>query len=227
MEKWQIRWNDWMRILLGNMPPVFFIEVIIRVIFTYLLVIFCIRLMGKRMAAQLSRNELVAISSLAASIGIPIQTPDRGLLPAVLVAMIVVGAQRIVAARLSKNERFERNTQGNISVLVDDCCLRIDEMKRVRIGRQEVFARLRANRIKHLGQVKRLYLEAKGDFTLVRQPEPQPGLSVLPVEDKEFRAVQRYSEDSMVCSRCGNRENQVTKPCGRCGNEKFEPAMVD
>src|SRR5579872_433246 len=130
MQAWEIHWNDWARIFFGNVPPDFFIEVLIRVVFIYLLVIFCIRLMGKRMASQLSRNELVAIASLAASIGIPIQTPDRGLLPALLVALIVVAAQRVVAGRLSYNELFERRTQGSISVLADDCCLDVKEMRR-------------------------------------------------------------------------------------------------
>src|ERR1700743_1445492 len=144
MQSWEIHIYDWVRILFGNVPPEFFIEVILRVTFIYFLVIFCIRLMGKRMASQLSRNELVAISSLAASIGIPIQTPDRGLLPALLVALVVVAAQRMVATWLSRRQAFERRSQGNISTLVDDCCINLKVMTRVRISRPELFARLRS-----------------------------------------------------------------------------------
>ena len=226
MESWQIHLNDWVRILFGNMPPEFLVEVLIRVLFIYLLVIFCIRMMGKRMAAQLSRNELVAISSLAASIGIPIQTPDRGLLPALLVALIVVAAQRIVALKLFRDQRFESRSQGHISILVDDCCLNIEEMKRVRITRQEIFARLRAYRMKHLGQVKRLYFEASGDFTLVRNPEAQPGLSVLPLEDAEFRAAKHYNLELYVCNNCGAKVSGNDAPCASCGNRDFEYAMI-
>jgi uncharacterized membrane protein YcaP (DUF421 family) len=227
MEAWQIHLGDWVRVLFGNMPPEFLVEVLIRVVFIYLLVIFCIRMMGKRMASQLSRNELVAISSLAASIGIPIQTPDRGLLPALLVALIVVAAQRIVALRLFKDQRFERRSQGNISILVDNCCLNIRAMKRARITRQEIFARLRAYRIKHLGQVKRLYFEASGDFTLVREPQPKPGLSVLPLEDTEFRAAQQYDPELYVCNNCGAGTQQSGRPCARCGNTAYEYPMVN
>jgi len=226
MESWQIHLGDWVRILFGNMPPEFLVEVLIRVVFIYLLVIFCIRMMGKRMAAQLSRNELVAISSLAASIGIPIQTPDRGLLPALLVALIVVAAQRIVAVRIFRHERFETRSQGHISILVDNCCLNIKAMKRARITRQEIFARLRSYRIKHLGQVKRLYFEASGDFTLVRNPEPQPGLSVLPLEDTEFRSAQRYDQDLYVCNNCGAKTSESGKPCASCGNTGYEYPML-
>ena len=226
MEEWQIHLNDAVRILFGNMPPQFLVEVLIRVIFIYLLVIFCIRMMGKRMASQLSRNELVAISSLAASIGIPIQTPDRGLLPALLVALIVVAAQRIVAVWLFKSQRFERRSQGSINVLVDNCCLNIEELRRVRIAKPEVLTRLRALRIKHLGQVKRLYLEASGDFTLVKNPKPQPGLSVLPLEDTAFRAAQRYDCDHYVCNNCGAGADHKDRPCTHCGNTGYEFPMM-
>jgi uncharacterized membrane protein YcaP (DUF421 family) len=208
------------------MPPTFLIEVLIRVIFIYVLVLFCIRLMGKRMAAQLSRNELVAISSLAASIGIPIQTPDRGLLPALVVALMVVAAQRIVSARLARNQPFERRTQGNISVLVDDCCLNIKEMKGTGISRAEIFAQLRSQGVKHLGQVKRLYFEAKGDFTLIRNPDQSSGLSVLPVEDPEFRAAQRYSDTDQVCGNCGRRVSATGGPCPNCHQNVFERPML-
>jgi uncharacterized membrane protein YcaP (DUF421 family) len=226
MQSWEIRWNDWVRIIFGNMPPLFLVEVVIRVAFIYVLIIVCIRLMGKRMASQLSRNELVAISSLAASIGIPIQTPDRGLLPALLVALIVVAAQRVVAARLSRSPRFERRSQGNISILVDDCCLNLEAMTRVRISRQELFARLRSQSIKHLGQVKRLYFEAEGDFTLIKNPEQQPGLSVLPLEDTAFRKVQRYATDMKVCVNCGTKTEVGDHPCTKCGQDDYEYPMV-
>jgi uncharacterized membrane protein YcaP (DUF421 family) len=221
MQSFEIHLNDWSRILFGNTPPEFFIELILRVTFIYLLIIFCIRLMGKRMAAQLSRNELVAIASLAASIGIPIQTPDRGLLPALLVALIVVGAQQLVARISSHNERFERRSQGNISILVDDCCLQMKELRRVRVSRGEIFGRLRARRILHLGQVKRMYFEAGGDFSLIRNDQDIPGLSILPADDPDFLAEQAFSRDFYVCDNCGKAKASQQGSCENCGENIF------
>lgn len=221
MQSFEIHLNDWVRILFGNVPPEFFIELVFRIAFIYLLVLVCIRLMGKRMASQLSRNELVAISSLAASIGIPIQTPDRGLLPAVMVALIVVAAQRIVSARIARYEPFERRSQGNISILVEDGCLQPTAMKKARISRVEVFARLRAQKIRYLGEVKRLYFEAGGDFTLIRESHPGPGLSVLPEEDAEFLAEQTYDRQRQVCGFCGKDRSPRQTTCDNCGRQYF------
>lgn len=225
MQPWEIHWNDWTRIFFGNVPPEFFVELLIRVTFVYLLVIFCIRMMGKRMAAQLSRNELVAIASLAASIGIPIQSPERGLLPAVIVAMLVVTAQRVISGRLSRNERFERRSQGNISVLVDDCCLNPGVMKKTRVSRNEVMARLRSMKVMHLGQVRRLYFEAEGDFTLIYHEDSRPGLSVLPEEDPEFLAEQNAHPELTVCGYCGRQQDGSIGFCRNCGHKEFVPAV--
>jgi uncharacterized membrane protein YcaP (DUF421 family) len=221
MESFEIHLSDWSRIVFGNVPPEFFVEVIIRVIFVYLLVIFCIRLMGKRMASQLSRNELVAISSLAASIGIPIQTPERGLLPGLLVALIVVAAQRIISSRLARDGHFERRSQGNISTLVQNGVLQIKAMEKARISRAELFARLRSRQILHLGMVKRFYFEAEGDFTLIRETGSRTGLSVLPVEDPAFLAEQDLSPEIRVCKNCGAMKAERRLSCDHCGHKEY------
>jgi hypothetical protein len=97
MQPEEIHLSDWSRILLGEVPASFFIEVVLRAAFLYLLLIISMRLMGKRMSAQLSRNERISIVSLAAAIGVPLQAPDRGLLPAFVIAVAVIGAGRLIA----------------------------------------------------------------------------------------------------------------------------------
>lgn len=225
MQSFQIHLYDWVRILFGNVPFEFFIELIFRILFIYLLVLFCIRLMGKRMASQLSRNELVAISSLAASIGIPIQTPDRGLLPAAAVALVVVAAQRIVAWKLTRDGRFETKSQGNLSILVEDGVLKPRAMGRSKISRTEIFARLRSERVRHLGEVRRLYFEAEGDFTLVKNPEPGYGLCVLPEEDVDFISEQVFDNGKYVCRNCGSVKATQDQQCSNCGSREGVPPL--
>lgn len=82
---------DWMRILLGGVPWIFLIEVIIRVVILYLLLVVSMRIMGKRMSAIISRNEMIAMVSLAAAVGLPMQEPSNGLLPPIIIAVVVIG----------------------------------------------------------------------------------------------------------------------------------------
>src|SRR3978361_131613 len=99
MKPEEIKITDWMRILFGEVPGSFYLEVFIRALFVYLFLMGAMRLLGKRMSSTLGRNEMVAMVTLAATIGIPLQTPDRGLLPALMIGVIVVLIGRWIALK--------------------------------------------------------------------------------------------------------------------------------
>ncbi|GAB3553380.1 DUF421 domain-containing protein [Spirosoma fluminis] len=218
MKPEDIHVTDWMRILMGEVPGEYLIEIVIRITFVYLLLMVSMRLMGKRMAAQLSRNELAAQVSLAAAIGMPILAPDRGLLPAVVVALVIVSIQHLVSSLAYKNQKFEAITQDNISVLVENSVMHLDSMQKVRITRERLMEQLRSAGMEHLGQVKRLYIEASGSFTLISDEEPQPGLSIIPESDPDFRNSQKKAPDLFVCHTCGNPRQTTTQPNELCEN---------
>jgi uncharacterized membrane protein YcaP (DUF421 family) len=85
MQQKPIQLTDWHRILAGSTLWPFLIEVLICAGFTYLLLMVAMRLLGKRVAAQLTLFELSMVVTMAAAIGIPLQVPDRGLLPPIIV----------------------------------------------------------------------------------------------------------------------------------------------
>src|SRR3982750_2212248 len=127
MQQQDIRLNDWMRILIGEVPSSFFIELFIRAFIVYLILMISMRAMGKRMSSQLGRNELAALVSLAAAVGIPMMAPDRGILPAVVIAFILIAVQRMIARRAAGNEKFENFSQGRVSSLINDGILDMKE----------------------------------------------------------------------------------------------------
>lgn len=61
------------RILIGDGPWAFLLEVVVRAALVYVLLLVAMRMMGKRVAAQLSITELAVILMLGAAIGVPIQ----------------------------------------------------------------------------------------------------------------------------------------------------------
>jgi uncharacterized membrane protein YcaP (DUF421 family) len=225
-----IRLTDLSRILLGNVAWPFLIEALARIVFVYLLLLLAMRLMGKRMASTLSRNELAALVSLAAATGAVIQSPERGLLPAIVIVLIVVAAQRLVALLAIRNKRLERATQGDLSVLVDDGQLELEVMERCDLSREQVFSQLRTLGFTNLGMVRRLYMEAGGSFSFLRFDSPRAGLSLVPACDEELRSAQRRSQDFVVCDRCGHLEHRTSsepESCSRCRGRVWLPPVED
>jgi uncharacterized membrane protein YcaP (DUF421 family) len=228
MKKEEIKFGDWMRMWVGEAPPEFFIEAIIRIAFIYVLLMVSMRLMGKRMAAQLSRNELLALVTLAAAIGVPMQAPDRGLVPALIIAIVVVLIGRLTAYLAFKNQRFEKITQGNVTALVEDSVMQLKPMLKSRITVDRVCAQLRSMSVYHLGEVKRLYIEANGSFTLVRNNEQRPGLSIIPEWDIEMTGTRKKAAGISVCKKCGklNEGNLQSDKCPNCGDRHWTDAVI-
>lgn len=229
MKPEDLKLTDWTRLLFGEVPGGFYIELIIRAAIIYLILTVSMRLLGKRMSSQLGRNDLAAMVTLAAAIGVPLQAPDRGLLPAIVIALVVVYLGRWIAGKAFRDQKFEKFSQGNLDVLVTDAVMDLDTMKTVRISRERLVAELRSNGIKQLGEVKRLYMEANGSFTLITEKQPGPGLSILPRWDDEFNNLFKKNERFMVCQTCGIRKElpfDLKATCTNCDDCTWTNAVA-
>jgi len=162
---------DWARIFIGNIPGIFFLEVLIRVLFVFFLLVVALRFLGNRMASLIDLHVFTALTALAAAIGIPIQSPDRGLLPALVIAIVVVTLQKLVFYVGLKNKKNELLVHGDTSILVNNGVMNLAAMKKVRITRERLFAQLRSESIISMGEVRRFYIEANGEFSLIKQRE--------------------------------------------------------
>lgn len=235
MKSEDFKLTDLHRILIGDVPGAFFIEVVIRTILIYFMLVLAIRLMGKRMALQLNVTELTAMVALAAAIGVPMQAPDRGILPAAVIAVVVVLAERSITRFTMQNKAAETIFHGDMNVLIEDSKLNYECLKNVSMSKSLVLQQLRSQGIDHMGEVKRLYMESSGAFSLVKYDEKQPGLSVIPESDQDYWESHELCEGIYVCSNCGNQaltEHNTTKThipeknCERCGTNRWEQAVI-
>ena len=208
-----IQLTDWHRILAGGTPWEFLLEVVLRAAFTYLLLLVAMRLLGKRVAAQLTLFELSMVVTMAAAIGIPLQVPDRGLLPPVVLLGVLILLQRALAYWGLKRRRVELLAVGDLTMLMRDGRMLLERMRETVLAREKVYAVLRGQGVQHLGQVERLYLESSGAFTLIRAREPRPGLSLIP--EPELRA-EAAVPGHYVCVSCGNSKRARRRPGDAC-----------
>jgi uncharacterized membrane protein YcaP (DUF421 family) len=194
----------------------------------YLILLSSLRLMGKRMAGQLSRTEQAALVSMAAAIGLPILAPDRGLVAPLVIGAMVALMLRLVVRWAARQPRVEHLLQANVSTLVTEGVLQLPAMEHAVLSRERLFAQLRGKSLEHLGQVRRLYMEANGTFSLVEADEPQPGLSLVPGWDEDFRQLQPVAAGKFACRECGQVLDAPTPPttaCPKCAACHWEPAV--
>jgi uncharacterized membrane protein YcaP (DUF421 family) len=112
---------------------------------------------------------------------------------------------------------------------VKDGVLQLDEMRKTKVSRQQLFAALRSKNIYNLGEVERVYLEACGLFSIYRKNEPVAGLLLFPPDDPEMNAFgQKAADDQLVCANCGATpvHQQKTERCPVCGADQWGQANI-
>jgi uncharacterized membrane protein YcaP (DUF421 family) len=223
----EVQVPDFRRFWLGDTPATFLLEVALRLVVLYVMMAIAIRLMGRRASAELTRNELLAIVALAAAVGPAMQAPDRGLLPAMMIAAWVVVWQRVVAAGTYHSARLERAMQGQGTTLLSDGVVDPSALKASAVSRERLFAELRAGGLMQLGQVQRVYLEPDGSFCVIQQQPPKAGLSLVPTWDEALRREQPDDSEHVACAYCGKLRAPpiVAARCLVCERDAWVPAV--
>jgi uncharacterized membrane protein YcaP (DUF421 family) len=153
--------------------------------------------------------------------------PERGIMQGVLLLVLILLFERGLTWLIYKNKKIEDLTQGKMSLLIKDGVLQLGEVKKLNISHEQLFAVLRSQQIFNLGQIKRLYQEACGEFTVYKNSSPKPGLSILPKGDKSIQKISKVNNELMACSRCGNitPTQNTSKPCTVCHNDHWQQAV--
>src|SRR3954466_11188496 len=111
---------DLNRLLIGDAPWMFLGEVVLRALVIYILLLVFMRLMGKRVAAQLDFSELAIILTLGAAIGTPLQTPSAGLLAALTVLIVALAVVRGLAYVTMRSRRAEKLIETAVTIVVSE-----------------------------------------------------------------------------------------------------------
>ena len=229
MKKEEIFLGDWQRILLGNTPWEFMLEVFIRTAIIYVALMITWRLLGKRMNAQLTNTELAVMITLGGIASVPMQLPDRGILLGLLGFAIAILFMRGLNLLAYRSRKVETMAYGDVGLIVKDGILQLEQMAEYRLTKEQVFAALRSQKIQHLGEVKRAYLESSGLVSVFKQENPQPGLSVLPEKDEQLHQAEPQDHTYAACLHCGKIVKQTElkeKACPNCQETTWTYAVA-
>ncbi|QRR00314.1 DUF421 domain-containing protein [Dyadobacter sandarakinus] len=228
MKKEDIHLWDVKRILFGEAPAEFMVEVFFRTLFIYIVLMVTVRMMGKRLSGQLTISEMAVMVTLGAIVSPAMQTPNNGLLQGVLILACALVFQRGLNYLEFKNRKLERLDHGELRMVVKDGEILLNEINRSKLSRQQLFAALRSRSIYNLGQVERMYVESFGLFSVYKLEPPVAGLSLLPPGDDEVQEIQVPVHNRVVCTSCGHVRDDAgdADSCPLCTSDNRVPAMI-
>jgi hypothetical protein len=139
--------------------------------------------------------------------------------------LVVLGVIYLIRLFVNKKDysskRFEEAAEGKRGTLISDGEMQWQEMKKARVSKEQLFAQLRGLGIKHLGVVKRFYMEINGGFSITKEVHPQPGLPAIPDWDSDFLNEQPRWKEWRVCGNCGHRQQPAEITCPACNNKDW------
>jgi len=98
---------DWKQLFIGDLNFTFALEIVIRTLIMFSMVLLIMRLSGKKGVRQLSLFEVAIIIALGSAAGDPMFSRDVAIVPSVIVFGAIIIFYRIITYFAMKSEKFE------------------------------------------------------------------------------------------------------------------------
>ncbi len=165
---------DLNRIFVGDLPFLFYVEVLLRTTVMFVFALVLIRTMGKRSLSQFSAFDFVIIIALGSAVGDPMFYDDVPLLYGMLVVAVVVVLERILAVLTMRHQRVEEFVDSTPTVLVRHGVVDRRALTSELMSDRELDEALRTNGVERMGDVEIAVLEPSGKLS-VRESAVEPG----------------------------------------------------
>ena len=146
----------------------------IRTIVLYLLLIFGIRLMGKRQIGQMEAPEFVVTMLVANLASIPMQDGGIPLFSGIVPILTVLGLELVSSGVIMRSIFVRRLFCGKPVILIREGKILQENLRRTRVTLDELMGHLRQKDVLQIETVQYAILETDGNLSVFRFPEYEP-----------------------------------------------------
>lgn len=155
---------------MGKIPANMIISAI-RTLLLYVLIIFAVRMMGKRQISELQTSELVVTLLISNIASIPMQDTDQSMLSGIIPILVLVVCEVIISFLMLKRAGFRRVICGKPIVVINDGKIDQSEMKRLRMSTEDLYEQLRQKNVFNIEDVAFAVMETNGTLSVLKKPE--------------------------------------------------------
>ena len=145
-----------------------------RTIILYLVLIFVIRMMGKRQIGQMEASEFVVTMLVANLAAIPMQDSGIPLYSGLVPILTVLGTELVLSGLIVKSVLFRRFFCGKPVILIDNGRILQDNLRRTRVTLDELTGHLREKDVLDIRTVQYAILETDGNLSVFPYPMERP-----------------------------------------------------
>lgn len=152
--------------------------ILIRTLIVYVVVTVAVRLMGKRQVSDMQTSELVITLIISEVASLPLENPERPLLSGIVTIFIIAAIEIIVSVVMLKSRKARGLICGHPVIVIRNAKILTEELKRLRISREDVYSLLRQKDLPDESGVKFGIIEPNGSLSVLKYDDfPQDGIS--------------------------------------------------
>lgn len=144
---------------------------LIRSFIVYVLLIFSVRMMGKRQIGELQPTDLVVTILISEIAAIPIEDTSAPLLNSITSILLLVSLEIFISYISMKSTRFRKVIQGSSMMIIENGKIKQDALKQMRLTIDDLTVGLRQKDIFDLTEVSYAYVETNGSISAEVFPE--------------------------------------------------------
>ena len=144
---------------------------LVRTLILYLIIIFLIRLMGKRQIGELQPSELVITILLSEIASIPIQDNEVPILNSIVALFVLVAFEILSSVITLKSPKIRAYMQGHPVIVIRDGEIDYKALKKLRMTLNDLICALRQKDVFDVAQVSYAIFETNGKISVLLKPE--------------------------------------------------------
>jgi len=168
------------RMLLGDTPPSFMAEIVVRTVIVYVYTFAMVRWLGGRSIAQLSVVEFLLVIALGSAVGDSMFYPNVPLLHALAVITIVVLVNKGIDEFLARLPQTQKLVDAPPVEVINHGKVLDEGLKTSGYSKLEIFEQLRMQGVRDTGEVETAILESNGRLSVFKLKRPVKGEALLP-----------------------------------------------
>ena len=146
----------------------------LRTVILYLVLIFAIRMMGKRQIGQMEASEFVVTMLVANLASIPMQDTAIPLYSGLVPILTVLGLELVLSGLILHSVLLRRFFCGKPVILIDDGKILEENLRRTRVTLDELMGHLREKDVLDVSSVQYAILETDGNLSVFPYPAFAP-----------------------------------------------------
>ena len=152
------------------------ISVISRTTIMFILIIFAMRIMGKKNLGEFQPSDLVSTIIISNLTSLVIEAPELPLINSVVPILLIMSFEVFISVWVKKSEKFAHIVQGKSIILIQNGIINQKAMKELRFSVDDVLEALRSKDVFYLEEVLLAVVETTGNINVYKDPNAQSNI---------------------------------------------------